>query len=58
MIFQDRGRPQGNINKKGNRYFPKSRPNNFELLKMLESSFYALDRLGRAVQVGVLGTLL
>ena len=65
MIFQNRGRPQGNINKDGsrdflrsrpparqhnkdNRDFPKSIPNIFELLKILESSLDALDRLYRA----------
>ena len=33
MIFKNQGRPQGNINKKGYRDFPTSRPKILELLK-------------------------
>ena len=36
-IFQDRGRPQGNINKKGSRGLPKSIPKMFKLLKIFKS---------------------
>ena len=57
-MFQNQGRPQGNINKKGHRYLSKSRPIFFELLKMLKSSFDALDRLYRPDQGGFLGTVL
>ena len=52
MIFQDWGRPQGNINKKGHRDFPKSSLKIFGLLKIHKSNFDALDRLYGAFQVG------
>ena len=56
-VFQDRGRPQGNINKKGHRVLLKSRPNIFELFKILKSSVDALDRLYRPDRGGFLGTV-
>ena len=54
-MFQNRGRPQGNIHKKGYRVFPKSSPIVFfELFEILKSSLDALDGLFRPDRGGFL----